>query len=291
MMSRVSNPATSAETIGTGPSFDLAIAARTDVGCVRTLNEDSVHCVVPSDATLRHARGALAIVADGMGGHAAGEVASQMAIEVVARAYFASSEHPREGLVDAFHQANARIFESAQSTAQLQGMGTTCCALVICHDAAFSANVGDSRLYLVRGGQIYVMTSDDSAVQDMVARGLLTSGEARHHADRNVILRALGTHDRVAVAAWVKPLPVRRGDVFVLCSDGLHDQLDDHEIRDVVIDRDVTEASVELIARARARGGPDNISVIVIRLQDAGAPLGDDTRPVDDVTRRTAVRS
>lgn len=292
MTPRASNPETRpARRIGVAQHFALEIAARTDVGCVRTINEDSVHCVLPEDSALRNRRGALAIVADGMGGHAAGEVASQMAVDVVGREYYESKGDPREALIDAFREANARIFETARGTAHMHGMGTTCCALAICRDEAFSANVGDSRLYLVRSGQIYLMTADDSAVQDMVARGLLTSAEARHHADRNVILRALGTHDCVAVAAWVKPLPVRDGDVFLLCSDGLHDQVEDQEICDIVTRHDVTAASVALVERARARGGADNISVAIVRLLPPGSRPDDDTQTVDESTRKMKVPS
>lgn len=291
MVPRASSPVTKTSEWGTSQTFDVEIAARTDVGCVRTLNEDSVHCVRPSSEALRRTHGSLAIVADGMGGHAAGEVASRMAVDAVSEAYYSSEGSPRDGLVGAFREANARIFAAAQQARHLSGMGTTCCALAVCQNMAYSANVGDSRLYMVRGGQIYLMTADDSAVQEMVARGLLTSAEARHHADRNVILRAMGTHDTVAVAAWVQPLPVREGDVFVLCSDGLHDEVEDEEIRDLVLQQSAEGAAAELVALARTRGGSDNISVVVVRLRRVSEAPGDETRPMDDITTRTEVAS
>ncbi|MFN8060484.1 MAG: PP2C family serine/threonine-protein phosphatase [Vicinamibacterales bacterium] len=283
------------------PNLDVVVAADTDVGRVRTTNEDSVLAVVPSDAEIRRVRGALTVVADGMGGHAAGEVASSLAIDVVGRAYYEHEGSPREALLAAFEDANRAIFEAAKTAGQ-HGMGTTCCALVVCRGHAFCANVGDSRLYLVRGDHIYLMTTDDSAVQDLVTKGVITLDEARHHADRNVILRALGTHETVAVASWSQPFPVRVGDIFVLCSDGLYDLVEDDEIRRTVLSADGPSACRALISEAKHRAGTDNISVAIVQLKEAdgaarprngeGASQGQivqaDARGVDVVPVRVA---
>lgn len=247
--------------------FDFVTNAVTDVGCVRTLNEDHVRLVHSHDELVLAERGVLLVVADGMGGHLAGEVASQVAVDSIHRTYYASAGSPREALITAFTDANRAIHDLAERDGRLAGMGTTGTALALCGDQAFSANVGDSRIYLVRDERIYRMTADDSAVHDLVAKGLLTAEEARHHADKNVILRALGTAPEVTVASWEHPFPLRPGDRFLLCSDGLHDVLDDEEIRLAMVDAPPAVACERLIELARARGGPDNISAVVAEVK------------------------
>lgn len=180
--------------------------------------------------------------------------------------YYEGDGPPDAALVAALQHANRTIFETASAERRLAGMGTTCVAVAICDGHAHAASVGDSRLYLLRDGGIYRMTNDDSAVGELVARGLLTRSEARHHADRNVILRALGTHDDVQVSRWEQPLPVRGGDVFLLCSDGLSDLVEDEEMAGIVADRHGAEACKSLVALARARGGHDNITVALLRI-------------------------
>jgi protein phosphatase len=189
-----------------------------------------------------------------------------VAVGAVERALSELGGGPDAALVAALHHANRTIFETASHDKRLAGLGTTCVALAVWDGHAHAASVGDSRLYLVRDGGIYRMTHDDSAVGELVARGLLTRSEARHHADRNVILRALGTHEEVQVSSWDQPLPVRGGDVFVLCSDGLSDLVEDEEIAEIVAGRHGAEACKALVDLARARGGHDNITVALLRI-------------------------
>jgi protein phosphatase len=247
-------------------TWEIAGHVLSDVGCVRDLNEDRCRIVQPSDAGERSRRGVLAVVADGMGGHSAGEVASELAVDAVHRAYYDAAGEPGDALAEALETANRAIFASASAEKKLAGMGTTCVALAICGDEAHAASVGDSRIYLIRGGGIYQMTADDSAVGEMVAKGLLTRAEARHHAERNVILRALGTRGEVKVSRWEQPLPVRAGDTFLLCSDGLTDLVEDAEIAAAVGDRHGADACKALVDLARARGGHDNITVALLRV-------------------------
>ena len=167
-----------------------------DVGCCRETNEDAGTCFVPKDAEVLAGRGILAVVADGVGGHSAGEVASRLAVDVVVREYYRLRTEPFESLRHACHRANRAIYRRAISDEALQGMGTTCVALVLRDSEAWCASIGDSRLYLLRDGCIYLMTQDDSMVMDMVRQGLLKLEEARHHPDKNVILRALGSTRR-----------------------------------------------------------------------------------------------
>jgi len=264
--------------------YKVVASLRTDVGCVREINEDSGKYVQPEDAEVLAGKGMLFVVADGMGGHSAGEVASSIAVETVSRVYYENGSDPEESLKKAFHQANRDIHAVSVKNASLSGMGTTCTALVLKDGTAISAHVGDSRLYLVRDGQIYVMTEDHSAVMEMVKRGLISQEEARHHPDKNIILRAVGSQPEVEVSSWEEPFPVRAGDHFILCSDGLYDLVIDEEIKEAVLSAAPHVACESLISLAKERGGHDNITVGIISLQPPGdARLGPvkETREVE----------
>lgn len=247
-------------------ALQTTIGLLSDAGCVRGVNEDCGRWIETRDAEKRQKKGLLLLVADGMGGHAGGEVASRMAVETIARVYYESPQDPQTALAEAFRVANHSIYQTARQKVQFQGMGTTCTALVLHRDAAYAAQVGDSRLYLVRGGNIFLMSEDHSAVMEMVRRGKMTINEARSHSDKNVILRALGTHPEVVVATWETPFPVREGDHFVLCSDGLYDLVGDEEIMQAVLGHNPPAACERLISLARQRGGHDNITAGIARL-------------------------
>jgi PPM family protein phosphatase len=251
-------------------AFELVISMLSDVGCVRELNEDSGRYVQPVDPDVLQRKGVLIVVADGMGGHTAGEVASGLAVEVVSRAYYDDSGDPRSALEKAFHKANLAIHNEAEKDASKNGMGTTCTALVLQNGTAISAHVGDSRLYLIRDGSIYLMTEDHSAVMEMVKAGLITLEQARHHPEKNVILRAMGSHPEVEVTTWQEPFPVRAGDRFLLCSDGLYDLVQDDEIERIVSLSVPQTACENLIALAKERGGHDNITVGIVNLKPQG---------------------
>jgi protein phosphatase len=165
-------------------------------------------------------------------------------------------------------------------------MGTTCTALVLQNGTAISAHVGDSRLYLVREGGIYLMTEDHSAVMEMVKAGLITIEQARHHPEKNVILRAMGSHPDVEVTTWQEPFPVRAGDSFLLCSDGLYDLVENDEIKRAVEAAEPRAACESLIALAKERGGHDNISVGIVSLLASGVSQ---TKPVPE-TREVEAR-
>ncbi|HEY7475770.1 MAG TPA: Stp1/IreP family PP2C-type Ser/Thr phosphatase [Vicinamibacterales bacterium] len=243
-----------------------------DVGCQRELNEDAGVIVRPADPEVLDRRGVLAIVADGMGGHAGGEIASRLAVDVIHRSYYESRGPIGDALKTALDEANTEIYRQAQHDPQVAGMGTTCVAVAICRDEASVASVGDSRLYLVRGGRIYQMTTDDSAVGKLVREGALNRADARTHQERNVILRAIGTHESVEISGWPAPFPVRAGDVFLLCSDGLTDLVADAEIL-ALMDAAADEADTcrRLVDAARSRGGFDNITAVVLRLMNETA--------------------
>ncbi len=251
----------------TPPAYEFVVSVLTDVGCRRESNEDSGRYVKPSDPELLSNKGVLVIVADGMGGHAAGEVASRMAVDVISRTYYDDKADAPIALKRAFEKANRAIYEQSRKEETLKGMGTTCTALALQNSSAFSAHVGDSRLYLVRNEEIYQQTEDHSAVMQMVKRGLLSVEEARRHPDKNVILRAMGRHPEVEVATWEEPLSVRDGDQFLLCSDGLHDLVGDEEMKQAALENDPHSACESLIALAKQRGGHDNITVGIVQVK------------------------
>ncbi|NOT60408.1 MAG: serine/threonine-protein phosphatase [Acidobacteria bacterium] len=248
----------------------IKAAFLSDAGCWRATNQDCGTLCEPENDALLRLRGHLALVADGLGGHQGGATASQLAVETIREHYYATTaSDPHAALEAAFHAANRAIHQAARRTMRLLGMGTTCTALALCGRHAYCAHVGDSRLYLLRDGAIYLMSEDHSAVMDLVRRGVLHRNDARQHADRNVLLRALGTRSAVNVACWEKPFPVRAADVFVLCSDGLHDLVTDAEIQEIAQAATPSDACAAFIALAKERGGHDNITAGVVRLAEA----------------------
>jgi protein phosphatase len=253
------------------PGSDVDVTLLTDVGCVREINEDS-GMFTRAETDAQKEKGTLVLVADGMGGHSAGEVASSMAVQLITQVYYEDDGSPRDALEAAFHAANRAINDWSSKDANLDGMGTTCTALVLQNGSALAAHVGDTRLYMIRDSQIYLMTEDHSAVMEMVKRGWLSLDQARHHPDKNVILRALGSHPEVDVTIWESPLPVRTGDRFLLCSDGLYDLVEDEEIKTIAMASSPNAACQNLIALAKQRGGHDNITVAIVSLGVPDAP-------------------
>jgi len=254
-------------------SFDLEVVASavTDPGLARAENEDSVSFTRPPDPRLLVTHGALAIVADGMGGCSGGEIASNCACRSIEQGYFENDPPPRTALLAAVESANQQIYTQALERPELKGMGTTCVVLALIGDRAFMAYVGDSRLYLLRDSHLYCMTEDHSVVFELVNQGLLTREQAREHPDRNVLSRALGSKPKVQISAWDEPFVTRAGDRFLLCSDGLHDVLSDEDLSVRLGQGDVGTASALLVAAANERGGPDNISAVVVEIAKRGA--------------------
>ncbi len=242
--------------------MQLAAAARTDVGMVRAGNEDSFF----ADATPQ--RG-LFVVADGMGGHAAGEVASAMAVDIVRRdlsELHALSDAAEPRLADALKAANHSIFLRTVTEIDKQGMGTTASVLLIADGRYLIGQVGDSRVYLLREGKLQQLTKDHSYVQEQVDAGFLTPEQARNHPYSNVITRCVGAGESVEPDTYhgvVSP-----GDVFLVASDGLTGMVDDRRLGYLLSlplePRKIVDA---LIKEANARGGLDNITAIVVRIQ------------------------
>jgi PPM family protein phosphatase len=273
------------------------VFGRTDVGRMREHNEDAfvVADLTRGNATLQpevrsHAigdRGSLFMVADGMGGAAAGEIASAMAIEAVLREVseaLAGAEAPTEdtfatGIKRATAAANAEIHSFALEHPEFRGMGTTATVAGVLGDTVYLAQVGDSRAYLVRGGVAAQITKDQSLMQKLVEAGELTPEEAEQSERRNIILQALGPEPNIKVDLTAQQL--RRGDVLVLCSDGLSGQVRTEDIARVVTDEpDLMAVCKRLIDKANDAGGPDNITVIAARFEGDGLLPPGATDPV-----------
>lgn len=259
----------------------------TDAGCVRESNEDRGRHVSPNDLKTQTRRGTLTIVADGMGGHASGEVASQMAIELISEFYYADqTSAAAEALRKAVELANSEIYAASISDEKYFGMGTTVIALVLLDKTAYAAHVGDSRLYRLRGGELKQMTMDHSQVMEMFKQGVISWEETKNHDDKNIILRAVGTQKEVEVEISA-PFAVEPNDEFLLCSDGLCDMLDDEEILEIWTQaQDVHEAGERLVRRAKDNGGHDNVTVALLRIPAANETVVSRNVPV---TRETGV--
>ncbi|MEZ5403569.1 MAG: PP2C family serine/threonine-protein phosphatase [Bryobacteraceae bacterium] len=261
-----------------GPPLMIRTGLRSDPGCERDINEDTGRIYAPADPDALGRKGVLAVVADGMGGHEAGEVASRLAVETIGKNYYDGHPDPPTALRVAFQKANSEILMRGQEDPKLSGMGTTCTALAILSGGqAFIGHVGDSRSYLIRGGGIYHLTEDDSQVMELVRRGLLSLEEARNHEDRNILLRALGRKSGVSVSAWEKSMSVTPGDCFVLCTDGLHDLIADEEIMSAATEKSPDEACQSLVDLARFRGGFDNITVAILAVAPANGTTKEPT--------------
>ena len=249
-------------------------AGNTDVGRKRTHNEDYFALVENEH---------LYLVADGMGGHSSGEVASQMAINTMSEFFQATSADPEatwpykmdktrgyeeNRLVTGIKLANRRIYEAAQREQRLHGMGTTIVALLCVHDQCLIGHVGDSRVYRLRGNSIEQLTEDHSLLNDYIKMKRLSPEEIASFPHKNVIVRALGMKESVKVDCFLDKPEV--GDIYVLCTDGLSGPVSDEEIRELMAGSpDLTSGTKALVERANRNGGPDNITVVLARVLSA----------------------
>lgn len=245
----------------------LEHAALSDRGRVRQNNEDSCAVFVPEGPGELADRGAVFVVADGMGGHRGGEIASRIAVRTIIAFYTANSDENRStALSRAFREANKTIIEESVADSTLFGMGTTCTALALFRGHAFIAHVGDSRAYHVRAGHITQLTHDHSIVGEMVRSGILSDEDARNHPKRNVITKSLGAQDDIA-ADMPAALEVEPGDSFLLCSDGLTAYLSDSDMAEILTGSTPAEACKKLVKIANDAGGRDNITALVVSVK------------------------
>lgn len=256
----------------------LSLAIHTDTGLVRANNEDAHGARWLDDDTL------LVVVADGMGGHEAGEVASRLAVETLHHvvAQEARRGPPQAALFEAFRITNEAILAESREGGK-RGMGTTAVVAWIRGSEVHVGTVGDSRLYQIRDGRVIARTVDHTRVQSLVDRGLISEAEARVHPEAGMLTRALG-HARMSNGeslvpdVFAEPLELEEGDALVLSSDGLHDLLEDEEIAQAVVGRTAAAAAHALVERALGRGGHDNVTVAVVHV--VGPPARPAPRPV-----------
>ena len=255
-------------------------AAATDLGRRRSGNEDCYRLWEADPGAPDRPADRLLVVCDGMGGSNAGEVASHMAADTVVREFAASpANDPAAALTHAVEVANTEIWDLSRTRTDLNGMGTTCTAVAVRGGDVLVAHVGDSRAYLVRAHRATQLTTDHSLVAQLVARNQLSPEEARHDPRRNVVTRSVGVAPDVEVDIVTLEAPLQGGDTLVICSDGLHGQVSDDEIAGSAMADSLDEACRSLIELANERGGPDNITVAMLRVSNH------DARPSNPLVR------
>jgi len=246
----------------------IEFSGQSDIGCLRKNNEDSFGYWEPREDKDFERQGRLAIVADGMGGYEGGQEASRLAVDTLIEVYRSHQGHdPQQALIDGLQAAHEQIRRYGNDHPELRGMGTTCTAIAIVHNGLYYVHVGDTRLYLIRDGQIHQVTRDHSYVGRLVEAGMLSREEAEKHPQRNILTAAVGTAPELMLDSPGRPEPLQPPDVLVICTDGLWGQVQDAEILGAVEKhKKLEDAGRELIELARERGGPDNITVNILRL-------------------------
>lgn len=255
----------------------IQFGAKTDLGRVRENNEDKFDFLEPEDPTALALRGRVFAVADGMGGHSAGQVASELALNVFIRSYYADTgENLEASLVGAVQAANKYINDLARSNQGRSGMGATLTAAVVLDDDLYVVQVGDSRCYLLRDGRLEQITDDHSYVAEQVRAGAMTEEDAERSPFRNIITRSMG--GAAVVEPDVTAVKLRVGDRLLLCSDGLSGMVSDAGIAELLPMGSPTVAVWNLIDSANRQGGRDNITAMVLHIAD----IQEWPRPIDD---------
>lgn len=245
----------------------VTVACKTDLGRVRENNEDKFEYYLPEDDGVLASRGQIFLVCDGMGGHAAGQIASELTCKTFIEVYLHHpAEDPETAAYSAVLAANRFVLDVSRTVPSRRGMGTTLSGLLLVQDKALTVQVGDSRIYRLRGGELEMLTTDHTWVMEAMAQGMITAEEAETHQYRHVLTRAVGTEDHVQPdLAW---RDVEVGDVFLLCSDGLLNHVSDAEIGLVLSENTPSEAGWKLVAQALAGGGSDNCTVLIVRVDE-----------------------
>ena len=239
--------------------FGMKVFSATDIGQKRTMNQDFVFASASPVGNLPN----LFVVADGMGGHNAGDFASRYGVSVLVESVKRDTNfNPVRIIRHGIEAANSQIFEQAKRDISMEGMGTTMVVATVVGNYAYVANVGDSRLYLAADGTFDQVTQDHSLIAEMVRLGELTPEQARNHPDKNIITRAVGTQDTVKIDFF--DIQLEEGNQLVMCSDGLSNMVTDEEIFELICREDGEDKAKRLIDKANANGGRDNIAVIVV---------------------------
>ena len=245
----------------------VKFVARSEIGHARENNEDKFDFYEPDEEPLLAARGSVYLVCDGMGGHNAGQIASELAAKQFLHAYYHLGGTAQEAARHAILQAHHYIAEMASKIPSRYGMGTTLTALILKQDEGILAHVGDSRCYRLREGVFEQLSRDHTLVARLVEQGIIPPEQARYHPQRNVIRQAVGVADpSEPLEPDIETFALQAGDLYLLCSDGLTDMVDDAEIEAILRDEPPTRAAWRLVDRALANGGRDNITVVLVRV-------------------------
>jgi serine/threonine protein phosphatase PrpC len=245
----------------------VKFVARSEIGHARENNEDKFDFYEPDEEPLLAARGSVYLVCDGMGGHNAGQIASELAAKQFLHAYYHLGGTAQEAARHAILQAHHYIAEMASKVPSRYGMGTTLTALILKQDEGILAHVGDSRCYRLREGAFEQLSRDHTLVARLVEQGIITPEQAKYHPQRNVIRQAVGVADpSEPLEPDIETFALQAGDLYLLCSDGLTDMVDDAEIEAIVREEPPTRAAWRLVDRALANGGRDNITVVLARI-------------------------
>ena len=252
--------------------MQLQSSSVTDIGKIRQNNEDSYLELALED---KSGNCLLLVVADGMGGHNAGEVASKTVVESI-ESYFKSedsdlnSDKTLNHLKQSIEQANVEVIKASSSNENLKGMGSTCTAMIILNNKTFVAHVGDSRAYLIRGKKINQITKDHTLAEKMFDSGLISKEETKTSPHRNMLMKAIGIAENLEVETY-DPFNIQAGDVYLLCSDGLTEYIDEEELCSIINVYEPEEACNLLVKIANKRGGKDNITVQIVKVLDSKA--------------------
>jgi protein phosphatase len=245
----------------------VKFVARSEIGHARENNEDKFDFYEPDEESLLAARGSVYLVCDGMGGHNAGQIASELAAKQFLHAYYHLGGTAQEAARHAILQAHHYIAEMASKIPSRYGMGTTLTALILKQDEGILTHVGDSRCYRLREGVLEQLSRDHTLVARLVEQGILTPEQAKYHPQRNVIRQAVGVADpSEPLEPDIETFALQAGDLYLLCSDGLTDMVDDAEIEAILRDEPPTRAAWRLVDRALANGGRDNITVVLVQI-------------------------
>jgi len=246
----------------------VKFVARSEIGHARENNEDKFDFYEPDEESLLAARGSVFLVCDGMGGHNAGQIASELAAKQFLHAYYHLGGTAQDAARQAVLLAHHYIAEMASKIPSRYGMGTTLTALILKQDEGILVQVGDSRCYRLRDDVFEQLSRDQTLVAHLVAQGILTPEQAKYHPQRNVIRQAVGVQDpSEPFEPDIETFPLQPGDIYLLCSDGLNDMVDDAEIEAILRSEPLTRAAWKLVDRALANGGRDNITVLLIQVQ------------------------
>ncbi len=243
----------------------VTVAAKTDLGRIRENNEDKFEFYIPDDELTLASRGQVFVVCDGMGGHAAGQIASELACKTFIDVYL---NHPssdiRTALTEALQAANRYVFLVSRSVAARKGMGTTLTAMVLLQDMAYVVQVGDSRAYRLRNEVLTQITEDHTYMHEMIRMGVLTPEQAAVHPQKHVITRAIGIEEHVVCDVF--EFEINAGDTYFLCSDGVMNHVEDDQIQSILASNSPAPAAWKMVGAALLGGGSDNTTAIVIRV-------------------------